>query len=203
MEFDLRFQEFIELARERRLLDAIAYQRKYLVQWQDTHMPQIHQASALLAFPPYTTCGQYKVHLKKSSVPGSLSYIRLTPFVWQRLYDPSRWKTLAESFRLAIYNLSTLPTEPLLHLAMYAGLASLKLPACYDEHTKNVDCPVCDADLGLLAKEVPLSHHVNSTIVCGITGKIMDEDNSPMAFPGGGNVYSKEVSLCLSSLFRR
>lgn len=115
----------------------------------------------------------------------------------QRLYDLSRWKTLAESFRLAIYNLSTLPTEPLLHLAMYAGLASLKLPACYDDITKNVDCPVCDTELGLLAKEVPLSHHVNSTIVCGLTGKIMDEDNWPMAFPGSGYVYSKEVSHVL------
>jgi len=46
--------------------------------------------------------------------------------------------------------------------------------------------------LGKLAEEVPFSHHVNSTIVCRITGKIMDEDNWPLAFPDG-NVYSVEV----------
>lgn len=97
-----------------------------------------------------------------------------------------------QSFRLAVYNLSTLPTEPLLHLAVYAGLASLKLPACYDRHTKNTNCPVCDPNLGELAKEVPYSHHVNSTIVCRLSGKIMDADNMPMAFPNG-YVYSKEV----------
>ena len=102
---------------------------------------------------------------------------------------------MVQSFRLAIYNLSTLPTEPLLHLAMYAGLASLKLPACYDHETRNVDCPICDASLGLLAKEVPFSHHVISTIVCRLTGKIMDENNSPMAFPEHGYVYSREVRL--------
>lgn len=76
---------------------------------------------------------------------------------------------------------------------MYAGLASLKLPACYDHETTNVDCPVCDPDLGSLATEVPFSHHVNSTIVCRITGRIMNEDNSPMAFPQSGSVYSREV----------
>ena len=77
---------------------------------------------------------------------------------------------------------------------MYAGLASLKLPACYTHDTKNVDCPVCSGSLNILAKEVPFSHHVNSTIVCRITGRIMDDNNSPLAFPVNGNVYSKEVS---------
>jgi hypothetical protein len=125
--------------------------------------------------------------------------------IHQRLYDRARWKNLIESFRLSVYSLNTLPTEPLLNLSLYAGLASLKLPACYDESTKNIDCPVCDGDgkssssglgLGKLANDVPWSHHANSTIVCHITGKIMDEDNMPMAFPNG-HVYSREVNLPL------
>jgi len=111
----------------------------------------------------------------------------------QRLYDPSRWDSLIRAFRLAVYNLNSLPTEPLLNLALYAGLASLKLPSCYDASCQNVDCPVCDPDLGVLAQEVPSSHHVNSTIVCQISGKIMNEDNPPMVFPNG-YVYSREAS---------
>ena len=88
-----------------------------------------------------------------------------------------------------------------MNLALYAGLVALKVPACFDQSTKNVDCPVCDGESGLcshplglgkLAKEVPYSHHANSTIVCQISGKIMDEDNMPMAFPDG-HVYSREV----------
>ncbi|KAF9010185.1 CTLH/CRA C-terminal to lish motif domain-containing protein [Cyathus striatus] len=178
LEFELRLQEYIELIRAQKSQEAIAYSKKYLVPWQETHMPQIRQALALLAFPPDTTCGPYK-----------------------RLYDPLRWTVLVKSFRHAIYNLNTLPTEPLLHLALYAGLASLKLPACYDHSTKNVDCPICDGESGLtnqplglgkLAGEVPFSHHANSTIVCRLSGKIMDEDNMPMAFPNG-QVYSREV----------
>lgn len=178
LEFDLRLQEYIELIRARKTLEAIAYSKKHLISWQETHLAQIRTASALLAFPPDTTCGPYK-----------------------RLYDPSRWKNLIHSFRTAVYTLNTLPAEPLLHLALYAGLASLKLPVCYDASTMNVDCPVCDGEprsgsqglgMGRLAQEVPFSHHTNSTIICHISGKIMDEDNMPMAFPSG-HVYSREA----------
>ncbi|PPQ80552.1 hypothetical protein CVT25_001586 [Psilocybe cyanescens] len=178
LEFDLRMQEYIELSRARKTLEAISYSKKYLISWHDTHLSQIRQLSALLAFPPNTACGPYK-----------------------RLYDLSRWHTLAKAFRLEIYNLNTLSTEPLLHLALYAGLVALKLPACFDHSTKNVDCPVCDGEsgsslqplgLGKLAGEVPYSHHANSTIVCRISGKIMHEDNMPMAFPNG-HVYSREA----------
>jgi len=169
LEFDLRLQEYIELARLRQTDEAIGYLKRHIINWHDAHMQQIKQATALLAFPPDTTCNPYK-----------------------RLYDPSRWDSLVRAFRLAVYNLNSLPTEPLLNLALYAGLASLKLPSCYDASCKNVDCPVCDPDLGVLAQEVPSSHHVNSTIVCQISGKIMNEDNPPMAFPNG-YVYSREV----------
>ncbi|PVG01414.1 hypothetical protein CPB86DRAFT_102892, partial [Serendipita vermifera] len=93
----------------------------------------------------------------------------------------------------AIYELHSLPSEPLLHYALSAGLTALKVPACYDATCHNIDCPVCDSQgLGVLAKEVPFSHHANSTIVCRITGKIMNEDNPPLAF-SNGNVYSSEA----------
>ncbi|KAK7049249.1 GID complex subunit containing RING finger motif [Paramarasmius palmivorus] len=178
LEFDLRLQEYIELCRAGNKQEAIAYLRKHMTPWHDTHLPQINQASALLAFSPKTLCGPYK-----------------------RLYDPIRWSNLVRTFRQSIYSLNLLPNEPLLNLSLYAGLASLKLLACYDAHTKNVDCPVCDTEsgsgsqgqgLGKLAEEVPLSHHANSTIVCQITGRIMDEDNMPMVFPNG-YVYSREA----------
>lgn len=137
--------------------------------------------------------------LQGTTCPIKLTFRSLKYNNLKRLYDLSRWPTLTQSFRLAIYTLNTLPTEPLLHLALYAGLASLKLPTCYDHpDTKNVDCPVCDKALGKLAEEVPFSHHVNSTIVCRISGKIMDEDNMPLAFPETGNVYSREV--CANAL---
>lgn len=61
LEFSLRLQEYIELARARRTTAAIAYSRKHLVPWQDTHLAEIRTASALLAFKEGTKCGPYRV----------------------------------------------------------------------------------------------------------------------------------------------
>lgn len=46
----------------------------------------------------------------------------------------------------------------------------------------------------VLAAEVPMSHHVNSTIVCRISGQVMDSENEPLAFPNG-YVYSSKVNI--------
>jgi len=61
LEFDLRLQEFIELARAQKRAEAILYSQKHFPAWQETHLPQIQQASALLAFSPTTRCAPYKV----------------------------------------------------------------------------------------------------------------------------------------------
>jgi hypothetical protein len=63
LEFDLRLQEYIELARRGRKEDAIVHSKKHLISWQETHLAQIQSASTLLAFPPTTNCGPYKVSL--------------------------------------------------------------------------------------------------------------------------------------------
>lgn len=60
----------------------------------------------------------------------------------------------------------------------------------------NADCPTCDPHLAALAAKVPMSHHVNSTIVCRISGEVMDSSNEPLAFPNG-YVYSYKVSRVL------
>lgn len=62
LEFELRLQEYIELSRARKREEAIAYSKKHLIIWQETHLAQIRTASALLAFPPTTSCGPYKVY---------------------------------------------------------------------------------------------------------------------------------------------
>lgn len=65
------------------------------------------------------------------------------------------------------------------------------------EAPANVDCPTCAEDVRILAREVPMAHHVNSTLVCRISGDVMDSDNEPLAFPNGC-VYSSKVSCATS-----
>jgi macrophage erythroblast attacher len=94
-------------------------------------------------------------------------------------------------------------TESTLPFAYYGpnsidpALPMMTDPTPLDPHSahthRNVDCPTCAKDLSVLAKEVPFSHHVNSTLVCRISGEVMDDVNYPMAFPNG-YVYSFNVS---------
>ncbi|KAK4521943.1 uncharacterized protein ATC70_004482 [Mucor velutinosus] len=167
LEFNLRLQEHIELARSSRGLDAIAYANKYLAPWKTTEERRIGQAMGLLAYKSDTQCQPYK-----------------------DMYDPSRWQELIEQFRSDFYALCSLTSHPLLSITLQAGLSALKTPQCYEHENQNVNCPICDNQtLGSLAEKLPLSHHVNSTIVCRISGKIMNEDNPPMLLPNG-RVYS-------------
>lgn len=184
LEFDLRMQEFIELVRGGKFLAAIAYSKKHLSPWHDIHPAQFRQAMALLA---------YGSHIPKNST-------------YRKLYDVERWEALAATFTRTAYSLVSLPLSPTLSLALYAGLSALKHPTCGlthgdgDEETgedcaKNQDCPVCDtAGLGALARHVPRSQHINSTLVCHLSGKIIDDNNPPMAFRNG-YVYSRQVGL--------
>ena|SRR5271170_920913 len=61
LEFELRVQEYIELVRTGQHLPAIAYYRKYLVPFAQTHREAIQRAAGLLAFPPDTKVYPYKV----------------------------------------------------------------------------------------------------------------------------------------------
>ena len=60
-EFKLRLQEFIELVRAERMMDAIMYARKHLAAWGSTNMKELQQAMATLAFKSNTDCAGYKV----------------------------------------------------------------------------------------------------------------------------------------------
>jgi macrophage erythroblast attacher len=63
LEFNLRLQEHIELARANRGLEAIAYAQKYLTPWKATEYKRIGQAMGLLAYKSDTQCQPYKVNI--------------------------------------------------------------------------------------------------------------------------------------------
>ena len=139
----------------------------------------------------------------------------------KKLYDPAAWTHLARKYTETAYGLTSLSSTPLLSLSLYAGLSALKHPDCVprrqkriqnafnedsdsssdeggrekDSTRKNPDCPVCDASgLGVLARDVPSCQHLNSRLVCALSGKIMDDNNPPLAFTSG-YVYSRQVSI--------
>nr|KAF6431809.1 macrophage erythroblast attacher, E3 ubiquitin ligase [Rousettus aegyptiacus] len=76
LEFSLRVQEFIELVRQNKRLDAVRHARKHFSQAEGSQLDEVRQAMGMLAFPPDTHVSPYK-----------------------DLLDPARWRMLIQQFR--------------------------------------------------------------------------------------------------------
>lgn len=54
-------QEYIELCRKRKTTAALAYMKKFISPWAETHLAQVQQAVVLLAFGEGTGVNTYRV----------------------------------------------------------------------------------------------------------------------------------------------
>ncbi|KAE8217464.1 hypothetical protein CF319_g8455 [Tilletia indica] len=285
LEFDLRMQVYIELARIRTpstLRHAIAYLRAHLLPMQEEFAAPLARETGPVPEDQQQQQQQQQAEENFGSAPSKRKQVsRLLGLLacppsspaYADLYHPDRWASLRASFRSCALLIHSLPPQPMLHIALSAGLSSLKLPACYaheqsmlhaaevafqdsagaaaavEGHTaraiqratevsgrgavevsipepnpsdslaskispsktplaagagsapgritkgseQNPDCPICEKDgLGTLAREVPWSHHENSTIVCRLNGHVMSEDDPPLCLPNG-RVYSRSA----------
>lgn len=170
----LRYQQYIELVRTQeqiKLLESVSHAKKYLLPFHATYPHEVQQACALLAFPPGTRAPAYAVFLSLA-----LTWENLT--ILQRLYNQDRWETLAQLFSQTHNTLLSLPSSPLLQLALSAGLSALKTPSCHSQNKRSTIhschihassftapiCPICSTELNTLAKDVPYAHHTKSHV---------------------------------------
>ncbi|KAI3995288.1 hypothetical protein MKX01_032090 [Papaver californicum] len=167
-EFQLRLQEFIELVRADSHLQAITYARKYLAPWGGTHMKELQQVMATLAFKSSTECPKYKV-----------------------LFELKQWDNLVELFKQEFCRLYGMTLEPLLNIFLQAGLSALKTPFCFEEDCTKED-PLSQENFRKLAMPLPFSKQHHSKLVCYITKELMDTENPPLVLPNG-YVYSTKA----------
>ena len=105
------------------------------------------------------------------------------------MYSQARWDELAALFVKTHHELFSLPPEPLLHIALSAGLSALKTPACHSAYTSSTSnarsstttvCPICSTELNELARNVPYANHSKSHV-----------ENDPVVLPNG-RIYGRE-----------
>jgi macrophage erythroblast attacher len=103
------------------------------------------------------------------------------------MYDVARYDELALLFVKTHHELLSLPPQPLLHIALSAGLSALKTPSCHSEFALHANantgapvCPICSTELNELARNVPYAHQSKSHI---------EED--PVVLPNG-RVFGRE-----------
>nr|CAD7439861.1 unnamed protein product [Timema bartmani] len=176
MEFNLRIQEFVELVRADRRMEAVRHARKYFSSFEDDQLQDVQHCMALLAFPTSTELSPYK-----------------------ELLDENRWEKLVEQFRQENYRLFQLASQSVFTVALQAGLSALKTPyplcsktiIVNNRESRNASCPVCQESLNKLASSLPFAHCSQSRLVCTISGLPLNEHNQPMMLPNG-YVYGEQ-----------
>ena len=122
LEFNVRVQEFVELIREAKHLDAIKYARQHFspLAQDDTLKKELPKVLGLLAFKQDTKMEPYK------------SY-----------FNEDRWYTLVKQFRKDNFELYGLSSTSVFALTLQCGLSVLKTPHCYKKRKedRNPDCP--------------------------------------------------------------
>lgn len=194
LEFELRLQQYIELVRQghegsrdvdtnmdeggedygggvlmnrtaglQKLAEARIHAKKFLTTTGDTEI--IQRAAGLLAYKPWDN---------------------VEPYI--SLYSPTRWAHLADIFVTTHHTLYSLPSRPLLHIALSAGLSALKTPSCHSAYTSSsananssttAVCPICSTELNELARNVPYAHHTKSIV-----------ESDPVVLPNG-RIYGR------------
>ncbi|CAB0005040.1 unnamed protein product [Nesidiocoris tenuis] len=110
MEFNLRIQEFVELVKADRRLEAVKHARKYFSNYEEGQLISIQHCMALLAFPITTELSPYK-----------------------ELLEEERWSRLVEQFRQENYKLFQLASQSVFTVALQAGLSALKTPYPFNQ----------------------------------------------------------------------
>ncbi|CAB3257680.1 unnamed protein product [Arctia plantaginis] len=169
MEFKIRIQEFIELVRQDKRLEAVRYAKKHFSTYEEDQLEDIQHCMGMLAFPKDTEVEPYRA-----------------------LLAPARWAALVAQFRAEHSRLLHPARVAALPVALQLGLAALNTPQCYSAGTKVSACPACAAPLNALAVGLPHAHVSHSRLVCRISRAPLNEHNQPMVLPNG-QVYGEKA----------
>jgi len=131
-----------------KLLEAIKHAHKYLTPQE--HIKGGITAAGLLAYTEDTEVEPYKVNHHPLTHPRT-NYLK-------ELFSVDRWEFLGDTFVSTHHTLFGLPQEPLLHIALSAGLSALKTPACHSHHVSpssglNVTSPTPMQDSDILMSQ--------------------------------------------------
>lgn len=165
LEFQIKFQQYIELVRDGKPAEAIQYYRQNLIKNAETKFDLMMRASGLLAF-----------RSSEDNEP------------YNDLYSPQRWDELADMFVQTFQELHGLPHRSLFLHYLATGITALKTHSCEVPTAEEVQqqqlappslhqpfgrnhrvdltrgymCPVCSIELRNLAQPLPYALHHHS-----------------------------------------
>ena len=183
--FRLRLQQVVELARSGDAGAALAHARAHVTPLAAPWLGELQRVVALVAFGAASG---------KAANPTPLP-----PAVAARYADllaPARWSDLAALTSAEVARVHAMPRASQLWTQLEAGLLALKPPAgAGADTTTTAPPPPSSADplaappLAALAAPLPAARRLHSQLVCGLTGRAIDDANPPSVLPSGA-VYS-------------
>lgn len=163
-EFDLRLKQFCDIVQRGQIQDAVHFARKYLA--QNANEEKMRRAMAALVYPNEI----------------------LSQPEYQHLLSADSWEVLADRFYQERDRVMGLCRVPPLDTVLRVGLAATRTKFCQpDGPGKASGCPCCQSILGQLAQTVPRTLRERSTLVCRISGQVMDDT---LVLPNG-QAYSR------------
>lgn len=136
LEFHIRLQDFIELVRARKPLEAVQYARAYLTPLamqpeqqtlRDAAIGELQVAMATLAFESPETCGIE---------------------AYEKVFDMNRWEELEKMFSKTFSDVYGLHSPPSLCIALHAGLSTLNTRACHLTRDANLKARLAQLEKG-------------------------------------------------------
>ena len=178
LEFKLRRQEFIELLKLGDIPGSIKLSQKYFPGWLETNYQEIRETLALICWFPFLGKG----------INWSNGIVKK----YEILFDEEiQWEIIKEQFKKDFITIYQVDQSSQLIKTVRAGLSVLKTRQCNKIiEGEDSECPACSGPLKDLANQLPFGHFETTKIRCRITGKLVSEDDPPMALPNG-QVYSE------------
>lgn len=183
LEFQTRFQEYIEFVKINELSQALKIFNTHLYQFTKSNFNEIKLGSGLLMIDIESFKSNINPHFKKYS----------------NLLSNDRYKYLNDLFLEIYYKIYGIPQNDPLLIYLSIGISSLKTKSCKCSSNKvedlnfenllkkkmssnnksNNNCPVCSLELNDLSDQLPYSHNVKSSLF-----------DNPVMLPNG-NIFDK------------
>lgn len=111
---------------------------------------------------------------------------------YKELLKDDKWDWLIDKFIKESYHLHSLTTNPLLIKCLNIGVTILKTIFCNDDEFFNENCPTCSKSFRSFGENLPYIEKGHTSLICRISGEIMDENNPPMMLPNY-HIYSEKA----------
>lgn len=194
LEFETRFQEYIELIKKNEMHNAITLFNTHLSQFTKTNFNEIKLASGLLIFA------------KKAQLqPTNSNFTK-----YNTLLSAQRYTYLSNLFLKIYYKMHGISEDDPLLIYLSLGISALKTRSCRcststkplnfesilnkklssgkeDHNNPSNLCPICSLEFNQLSSQLPYSHNVKSYLF-----------ENPVMLPNG-NIYDREKLVTYST----